>query len=138
VTRPLRILVTGSRDWTDIDAIDHAIRAALMTYRTDQPPVLIHGCAAGADALADKLWTGWLSARRTTGSPPWPEPERYPARDFPSPRARNQHMVDLGATVCLVFALDWASGTGMCARMARRAGIRVIDYGVPTGNQGAT
>jgi hypothetical protein len=128
----LRILVAGSREWADVDAIDRAIRAALMKYWTDQPPVLVHGAAPGADTLADKLWMGWLGARRTVGAPPWPEPERYPARDFPSPRARNQHMVDLGATVCLSFTLDWASGTGMCARMARRAGIPVVDVGVPT------
>lgn len=49
-----------------------------------------------------------------------------------SPRARNQHMVNLGADVCLAFATRWASGTGMCARMARKAGILVVDYGVDT------
>jgi hypothetical protein len=130
----LRILVTGSRDWTDRDAIARALRAALMNYWPADVPVLVHGAAPGADTIADHIWQTWRTHQQDAGAPiPFEQPERYPARDFPSPRARNQHMVDLGATVCLTFAQSWASGTGMCARMARRAGIHVIDYGVPTG-----
>ena len=129
MTAPLRILVTGSRDWTDRDAIRNALLDALSTYTTIGAPQLVHGAAEGADTIADEEWQAFA----------WPlaEPERYPARDFSSPRARNQHMVDLGATVCLAFAQSWASGTGMCARMARRAGIHVVDYGVPTDLGGA-
>lgn len=128
----LRILVTGSREWTDRDAVDHAIRGVLMNYWTDQPPVLVHGCAPGADTIADELWAQWRIERDRHGAQPWPQPERWPGRDFPTPRARNQHMVNLGATICLAFAHKWASGTGMCARMARRAGIPVTDIGVNT------
>lgn len=59
--------------------------------------------------------------------------EAHPAREHPDPKARNLHMVGLGADVCLAFAWCWASGTGHCARAARRAGIRTLDFGVPTG-----
>lgn len=125
---PLRILVTGSRQWADPDAVRSALVDALGTYATIGLPVLVHGGAAGADSLAHEEWVelersrpGWLA-----------RPEVHEARFYASPRARNQHMVDLGATVCLAFALGWASGTGMCARMARRAGIHTIDYGVST------
>lgn len=120
----LRILVTGSREWTDRDAIRAALLDTLSTYTTIGAPQLVHGAAKGADTIAEEEWEAFA----------WPlaEPERYPARDFASPRARNQHMVNLGATVCLAFAQSWTSGTGMCARMARRAGIPVIDVGVST------
>lgn len=116
-----RILVTGSREWID----DQAIRQAFIAARHPiYPAVLVHGAAAGADNLADQIarYMGWSV-------------ERYPAGDFASPRARNQHMVDLGADICLAFAKTWASGTGMCARMARKAGIQVIDYGVGTSRE---
>ena len=124
----LRILVTGSREWTDRAAVRSALVDALATYTTIGLPVLVHGDAAGADTIAHEEWAALERSR-----PGWlARPERYRARDFPSPRARNQHMVDLGATVCLAFAHDWASGTGMCARMARRAGIPTFDHGAST------
>ena len=82
---------------------------------------LVHGGAVGLDSLAD-------CAARTLGLSV--EPHR--AINFRTPRHRNQHMVNLGADVCLAFAQKWASGTGMCARMARKAGIPVVDYGVST------
>lgn len=113
-----RVLVTGSRQWTD-DAVIY--RALAAERNPGQPITLVHGAAIGADEIA-AYWAdefGW-------------QIEPHKAADFPSPRARNLHMVNLGADVCLAFAARWASGTGMCARMARRAGIRVIDYGVDT------
>jgi YspA, cpYpsA-related SLOG family len=119
VTR--RILVTGSRTWTRDDVIYRALAAERHPAGAN---TLIHGKAPGTDPIADH-WArqfGWLV-------------EPYPAEDFPSPRDRNQHMVDTGADVCLAFATSWASGTGMCARMARRAGIPVTDFGVDTSTE---
>lgn len=124
---PLRILVTGSREWTDRQVVADALSRAL-TLSTIGYPVLVHGAAAGADTLADEVWREWAQMF------PLAEPERYPAQGFSSPRARNQHMVNLGATICLALARSWPSGTGMCARMARKAGIHTIDYGVDTSN----
>lgn len=83
--------------------------------------VLVHGDAERADQMA-KYIAGRLGL---------PE-EAHPADRFPSPRVRNQYMVDLGAAACVACATRWASGTGMCARMARRAGIPVFDLGVDT------
>lgn len=130
MSRPLRILVTGSRSWRDRATIRAALGDALGTYATIGLPVLVHGrCPdGGADLLADQVWRELLTAR-----PGWlAEPEMHDARRFPSFKARNQHMVDQGATVCLAFATAWASGTGQTARMARAAGIPTRDYGVPT------
>lgn len=123
-----RILVTGSRRWQDIRAIEGAIADSVYRLNPGKGPadaarstVVVHGSAWGADLLAHFVAKNFGVAV-----------ESHPAVDFPSPRARNQHMVDLGADVCLAFALTWASGTGMCARMARKAGITTVDYGVGT------
>ncbi len=130
----LRILITGSREWADKGAIAQALLDAFGEYgpfidydeqmgrlTAWQSITLVHGAARGADAIADRLGEAWgLTV------------ERHRARDFPTPLLRNQHMVDLGADVCLAFAQRWASGTGNCARAARKAGIHTVDYGVPT------
>lgn len=117
-----RILVTGSRAWTDQGKLRLAMFREIIV--DDDRTVIVHGAAPGADTMADRY-------ARMTGC----QPEPYPAADFPSPRHRNQHMVDLGADVCLAFATSWASGTGMCARMARKAGIPVFDFGVDTSTE---
>lgn len=114
-----RLLITGSREYTDKIEISKAITSNL--YRLPGKLTVIHGAAIGADTIADEV-------AKELGH----QVEPYPAEDFASPRARNQHMVDLGADLCISFALKWASGTGMCARMARRAGIPVIDWLEPT------
>lgn len=113
-----RILITGSRGWTDAVTMLRVLRGAWHLF---PEAVLVHGDAEGADRMAAGIW---VSGARPV--------EAYPAGDFPSPKHRNQHMVDLGADLCLAFAQSWASGTGQCARMARRAGIPVLDYGVDT------
>ena len=117
-----RILVTGSRDWTDSDAIAHALLEARdNAIGADHRCVVVHGGARGADLLAH-YWAakwGWIT-------------ETHPATGDTDPKVRNQRMVDLGADVCLAFARQWASGTGHCARVARRAGIRTVDVGVDT------
>lgn len=118
-----RILVTGSRDWDDWDKVFYALREWHLHARTvGMQSVLVHGGARGLDSIAAEIWANYSSMSA----------EEYPARWFDNPKARNQHMVNLGADVCLAFAKDWASGTGHCARAARRAGIHTIDYGVST------
>ena len=132
----LRVLVTGSRKWNDWRAIEIALvdvwaanfdpdDPRIQREHLDKhPPILIHGDAYGADRIAESIWQRFYDGLYKI--------ESYRARDFPDPKARNQHMVDLGADVCLVFALKWASGTGHCARAARRAGIHTVDLGVST------
>jgi len=112
-----RILVTGSRSWTDYQPLLLALVNHSMPGDT-----LVHGNALGADRLFS---LAGVSVGLVI--------EPHPRQSHNSPRARNQHMVDLGADLCLAAAEHWDSGTGMCARMARRAGIKVIDLGVPTG-----
>ena len=50
-----RVLVTGSRTWTDEAAI-----AAALRQHWDGAAVLVSGaCPRGADAIAERLWTAW-------------------------------------------------------------------------------
>lgn len=95
----MRILITGSRDWTDEAAIELALRSVIENS-TDpvENHTLVHGaCPTGADAIADRIWVRWGFS----------EPERHPAewRVYGKSAGfkRNEKMVNLGADLCLAF-----------------------------------
>ncbi len=133
----MRVLVTGSRDWTDRNVIAQALLDA-----RDKPPagatpgrmVLVSGaCPTGADRLAEQLADRW----------DW-QVERHPADWASHGKAagfrRNEHMVALGADVCLAFLGPCSSascreprphgshGTKHCAGKAADAGVVVRWY----------
>jgi len=125
-----RILITGSRTWSDEQAIRDAL-ATLITQHGPEQVTVIHGaCPRGADALADRIASRW----------PGVTIERHPA-DWQVGRgagfARNAEMVRLGADVLLAFIDPCTSlhcrkggrhgshGAIHCARLARLAGIEV-------------
>lgn len=113
-----RVLVTGSRDWTD----EHLIYIELTRWSHDDDVTVVHGdCPTGADAMADK----WCEL---TGYPA----ERHPADwDRYGKRAgfiRNDEMVQLGADVCLAFIKNESKGATMTADLADAAGIPVLRY----------
>lgn len=115
-----RILVTGSRSWTDI----HTIRDALAV-RFTSGAVLVHGaCPRGADAIADWVW-------RTLGG----QVETHPADwELYRKRAgiiRNEEMVEAGTDLCLAFIKAGSPGASHCMAAAREAGIPVIAWMVP-------
>lgn len=117
-----RVLITGSRDWTDYEALRHAIDINTIgksRWRT----TIVHGaCPTGADYMA----AGYAFDEGFNV-------EAYPADWNKHGRAagpiRNQQMVDLGADVCLAFPLGESRGTRHCMRAAEKAGIKVINYG---------
>ena len=118
-TRPRRVLVTGSRTWTDQAAIAGALRQQWAAGT-----VLVSGaCPRGADAIAERLWVSW-------GGPV----ERHPA-DWGTGRwaglARNAAMVAAGADVCLAFIRDGSPGASHAAQLAALAGILVRRYDHP-------
>lgn len=115
-----RILVTGSRRFTDVQALE----AALLDVWHDVTQfggrmLVVHGHARGADRLAD----AWA---RCNGIPV----ERHPA-DWSIGRAagplRNQHMVNLGAHLVLAFPTGASTGTRDCTRRAHAAGIEIVE-----------
>lgn len=125
--KPYRILITGSRDWTDRAAVDDILTAlaAANTFH-NRTTVIVHGaCPTGADAMADD-WARWHAARS-----PLIEFERHPANwrpngvlDRGAGFRRNAEMVQLGADICLAFIKDGSRGAGHTAGLAEAAGIK--------------
>jgi hypothetical protein len=126
---PYRILVTGSREWNAEGTLRQALIAAGSRAADDTGPVIIHGaCPRGADAMADR-WArdyGFPAERHLAD---W---ERHRKR---AGFARNEHMVSLGANVCLAFVMPCTDsrcrrkdphgshGATHCAGLAEKAGI---------------
>lgn len=66
--RPLRLLVTGSRTWTDEHVINAALAEVWHAWGRPADPVLVSGrCRKGGDEIAERLWTA-----RGFAVEPWP------------------------------------------------------------------
>lgn len=125
-----RVLVTGSRHWTDVAAVERGLRWAWSTLAGHPRAVLVQGeCPyGGADAIAKHVWESW-------GLPV----ESFPAEHDPVTGrvlgpARNARMVASGADVCVAFPLPSSRGTLNCMRLAARAGIPVQVFNQDAGH----
>ena len=119
-----RVLITGSRTWTDHTTIRTSLAAV---WHPDT--VLVSGaCPRGADALCEACWTAWGG-----------QIERHPADWTRHGQAagfrRNQHLVSLGADVCLAFIRDHSPGATHTAAIADAAGIPTYLYTHPTAQE---
>lgn len=117
---PRRVLVTGSRSWSDVAVIRDALAAVWHPGA-----VLVSGaCPSGADALCERIWTAWGGTV-----------ERHPADWERHGKAagpiRNRRMVALGADVCLVFIQANSPGASHTAALAEGAGIPTRRYTAP-------
>ncbi|WP_328436946.1 DUF2493 domain-containing protein [Streptomyces sp. NBC_00444] len=137
-----RILITGSRSWTNRRQIEDTLTTAgALAIALGQRLTVVHGaCPTGADAIANE-WAEW---HREHGQAI--DIERHPAQGHPTedfgpwpgagPR-RNAHMVGLGADACFAFigpctsprcgraGLHPSHGASGCADLAEQAGIPV-------------
>ena len=117
----VRVIVCGSRNLTDVLAIESALRAL-----DPRPTVLVHGAARGVDTIA-ALWA------TRNGIAVEAHPAEWDAYGRGAGPRRNSHMASLGADLCVaIFAdrLDPKSGTADMLRKARRAGIRTREVWV--------
>lgn len=126
MAEPYRLLITGSRDWEDEESVRFEIAGMTMLH---PGLVIVHGaCRSGADLFAAK-------AAADIGVRQEPHPADWKRDGKRAGFIRNQVMVDLGADVCLVFAMPCqgcrnpeshdSHGTAHCAAIAAKAGIPV-------------
>jgi hypothetical protein len=144
----MRVLVCGSRSWTDYSAIERAL-SQLVEERGRF--VVMHGAARGADRLGGG--GGRPPAGRRAAGPPRPAPPPppgaarrpgAPARrrgaevvEYPADwkrhgrRAgylRNEQMLAAGPDLVVAFHRDSSRGTAHTISLARKAGIDVVVY----------
>lgn len=116
-----RILITGSREWSDRETLRRAILAEMVGH-SFHSVVIIHGaCPRGADRIADDL-ASQMGLRVERHPADW---KRHGKR---SGILRNQEMVDLGAAVCLAFPTASSVGTLHCMGAAEKGGIIVKSF----------
>jgi len=122
--QPFRLLVTGSRTWHDIPAIEQALEVILA--RHPEGVLLVHGaCPRGADAIAAAY------AARTPGYQLEAHPADWRRHGRAAGYRRNAEMIALGADGCAAFIRDRSPGSTSAARLARAAGIPVWLHAQP-------
>ena len=120
----MRVLVTGSRDWTGVygESKIYMVLNMLLAFCEvlGQKLTIVHGDGPGADQTID----AWAVRREDAGV----TVERHPAswRTVLGKGAgpvRNREMVNLGADMCIGFLKDASRGTTITLELAREAGI---------------
>ena len=113
--KPFRILVTGSRRWTDTKLLAETLTKAVKDHYPHV--VIVHGgCPQGADALTE------LFAQRNN-IPTEVHPAKWKTHGIKAGFIRNQEMVDTGADLCVGFIAGASRGTKHCVKAAQKAGI---------------
>lgn len=116
-----RLLITGSRNWTNRTLIQRELRNAWMSLGANAETILVSGaCPTGADRMCEEVW-------EQSGL----EIERHPADWTLGKRAgflRNAEMVALGADLCLAFHKANSRGTAHTIHLAQAASIPVVIY----------
>lgn len=110
----MRVLVTGSRTWTDEVAVIAALEAAVEEFG---PITVVHGgCPTGADSMAHR-WAKEHDVAVEVHLAQWELQGRAAGP------IRNKKMVDSGVGLCLAFLNPASRGAVGCAGMAHKAGV---------------
>lgn len=120
-----RVLVTGSRDWTDDQAIAAGLQHAMECLGMLEDYTLVSGaCPTGADAIAENLAErmGWTVERH---------PADWKLHGKRAGYVRNSEMVKSGIDFCLAFIKDKSKGATMTAELAHAEDIETVVL-VPT------
>lgn len=121
-----RILITGSRSWTDRGIIREALRKAYNDAKLagNSEILLISGaCPKGADRICEEVWTANNLPLELHPADWKPYPERAGYIRKQVGYIRNAEMVQLGAQICLAFIKDGSKGASMTATLAEKAGV---------------
>jgi hypothetical protein len=120
----MRVLVTGSRQFTDIEMIYRELDLAYETWFVGEDEdretfIVTHGLAPGADTIANT----WCWDRRGNPIPPVndPHPADWAKHGSNAGRVRNTEMVQLRPDLVLAFFWSGArnDGTRDCLERAR-------------------
>lgn len=121
-----RILITGSRYFTDSKFMGDKIKNTLTEYSIayDENVVIVHGGASGADSCAEKL------SKHLGDTTSEVHPAKWEALGGYAGPLRNQGMVDSGVDICLAFPLMYMPnrGTFDCVNRCLLAGIPVRTF----------
>jgi hypothetical protein len=112
----MRLLVCGGRDFFDVVALREAMNA-VVGEETDV--VVIHGAARGADSLADQI-------AREAKVPVEAYPADWEKHGKRAGFLRNSKMLREGKPD-VVLAAPGGRGTAMMVRIAKEAGVRVVE-----------
>lgn len=117
-----RLLITGSRDWTNRDQMFSILENAFNNHLDrDTATVLVHGDARGADRMAADVW-------ENQGMTTEAHPANWTLLGKRAGIVRNAEMVALGADLCIGFLRPESIGTKHCLKIAKEAGIPVLSY----------
>jgi hypothetical protein len=124
----MRLLVCGSRDWSDYDRLAWMLDRLASTNRIE---VIIHGGARGADLMA-----GAWARKRGIDVEPHPAPWHLypPARRWVAGQERNHEMLESKPDLVVGFKapFDWTmkrGGTEHMVRIASEAGVPTLVVG---------
>lgn len=128
MSETFRVLVTGSREFTDA----HIIFSALYDMLEEHGHLtVIHGGARGADSIAAR----WVerNIRDSVAEEYLAEWDKYPARPggkSPAGHIRNSVMVKSGPQIALAFLSTRSqnSGTRGCMALISKAGIPLTEF----------
>lgn len=118
----MRVLVTGSRDWTGVYGEARIYMVLNMVLALcevlGQKLTIVHGDGPGADQTID----AWAVRRDDSGVTVerWPAP--WAMGKYAGP-VRNGQMVGQGADMCIGFLKNASKGTTGTLLLAREAGI---------------
>lgn len=130
----IRVLVTGGRDYTDRDTVARVLAHLQDFYIFGVEPeeiVLVHGDCKRykADGSIDLDRSADQLAAQEASDLGWQTEPHEAKWDLYGPKAagpiRNKEMVALGANYLVAFPGN--EGTKNCKRLAKAAGIPVID-----------
>lgn len=109
----MKVLVCGSRDWTDKDRI-----ADVLADYAPNHPTIIHGDARGADLIADRV-------ARTYGYAVKPFAADWYGMGRRAGIVRNLRMLDENPDLVIAFQINGSRGTQHTIDEARKRGIPV-------------
>lgn len=124
-SRPMRVLVTGSREGADGRSIEDTLEAlSTLAEAYGRDVTLVHGGSRGVDRQA----SAWARRRGIT--------EEVHAADWKGQgrragHLRDEEMLGSGVDAVLGFSAGTADGRALIER-ARDAGAFVVDGGIPT------